>query len=248
MPAMFRSVSDVRVEWIWVMLQASWRLAVGSGILLAGAVLALGIGPILAASGPYALLVAIIAAFGIIPLIVGAVFLQAFGWVALADGSGETGPMRATFAVSLVGFVFGVILFLVAVPSVGFFLLGGGWILMPFAPIVFGPVVVAHGVLYLLAWTRIRSPVDSLNAMAIGGCLPLLTLGAVALALVLGAVWRLEGPFFAVGPILLMAGLTSGGYGLLAFSLSGEYERRRQPLAVDWYGTPSRSISPPGPR
>lgn len=155
--------------------------------------------------------------------------LHLFGWVGLNDAS-VWPAMRVTFAASLVGFVVGVIVFLATVPNFGFFLLFGGWVMLPYTPFVWAPVVIAHAVLFLHFYARL------------GSGPPLLLLGSFALASVAGIGLVFQIAFLpevaaagfsadsALRWLSVLAGLTAVGYGIAAYEFEAEYEQRGEAL------------------
>lgn len=214
-----QAVQPVEPEWIWLLRGASRFLTLGSVcLLLGGFVFILAIPFIPLGFGVWLLLIVTVAGF----------VLHLFGWVSLNDAA-VWPAMRVTFFASLVGFAVGVATFLYLVRGFGLVLLFGGWLLLPYMPIVWGPVAIAHAFLYLLFYDRL------------GSRAPLLVVGCLILAIVAGIGMFLQFAFVAGVPVfgweagmanwvVFLPGLTSIGYCIGAVEFSSEYEQRRMPL------------------
>lgn len=160
--------ADVEPEWVWVLLSSTKLLTVGSLLLLAGPLSILGLGRFPSVFWVYGFLVIAFLVYGLYILILtflGAFVLTVIGvlshltaWAGLSESADLTRSMRLAFRLSIVGFVAGVLFVTIQTPSPGLFLLFGGWIWFPFLPIVYGPVVIAHAILFLLASGKIRPP------------------------------------------------------------------------------------------
>jgi len=228
------TAEDLEPESVWVFLTASKLFCTGSGFLLAASGLFVAGDLIVAASGYAAVLVAIALAFLALVLTVLGVLVHLLGWVALNEASTQSGPMRALYFLSIIGLVIGVVVFLWRdVPQPGFFLLFGGWILLPFLPVVFGPVVIGHASVFLLATHRLR-PLHRFNLLLVGSA-TLLTLAVFGLFLYASS----PGGFPQWLPL---AGLMSLGYGFIFLELREEYDRRCRHLPLPWISQPTGSI------
>ena len=228
------TAEDLEPESVWVFLTASKLFCTGSGFLLAASGLFVAGDLIVAASGYAAVLVGIALAFLALVLTVLGVLVHLLGWVALNEASTQSGPMRALYFLSIIGLVIGIIVFLWRdVPQPGFFLLFGGWILLPFLPVVFGPVVIGHASVFLLATYRLRPP-HRFNLLLVGSA-TLLTLAVFGLFLYASS----PGGFPQWLPL---AGLMSLGYGFIFLELREEYDRRCRHLPLPWISQPTGSI------
>jgi len=228
------TAEDLEPESVWVFLTASKLFCTGSGFLLAASGLFVAGDLIVAASGYAAVLVGIALAFLALVLTVLGVLVHLLGWVALNEASTQSGPMRALYFLSIIGLVIGIIVFLWRdVPQPGFFLLFGGWILLPFLPVVFGPVVIGHASVFLLATYRLR-PLHRFNLLLVGSA-TLLTLAVFGLFLYASS----PGGFPQWLPL---AGLMSLGYGFIFLELREEYDRRCRHLPLPWISQPTGSI------
>ncbi|HEY6146920.1 MAG TPA: hypothetical protein VIZ69_04450 [Thermoanaerobaculia bacterium] len=213
---------EIEPEWIWTLLGASRLLAIGSALLLAASLVIAGADAIIAAAGPWVFLAYLSVVPAFILLNVLGVLFHLLGWYSLSEGSSWWTPMRAAFLVSVVGFVIGVVVYvLVEVPAPGYFILFGGWLLIPFAAFAYGPVIIGHGTIFLLASLRLRAA-PRLSLLVVGAAV-LLALGSVGLSVHL---WSLAGSSFPLWTFLL-PGLTCIGYGLTAWALQQEYEQHR---------------------
>src|SRR5437762_2288707 len=108
-----------------------------------------------------------------------------------------------------------------------------GWILLPFLPVVFGPVVIGHASVFLLATYRLR-PLHRFNLLLVGSA-TLLTLAVFGLFLYASS----PGGFPQWLPL---AGLMSLGYGFIFLELREEYDRRCRHLPLPWISQPTGSI------
>jgi hypothetical protein len=224
---------DLEPESVWVLLTASKLFCIGSVLLLAAAGLFLARDWLAVASGPSWIAVAIGLSFLVLVLTVLGVLVHLLGWVALNEASTQSWPMRLLYVLSIIGFVVGVVVFLWRdIPQPGLYLLFGGWIFIPFVPIIFGPVVTAHASLFLLATDRLR-PTRRFNLLLVGS-VTLLALASLGLFL------------YASDPLALsdwlpLAGLMSLGYGLIFLELRDEYDRRCSHLPLPWISQPTGS-------
>jgi hypothetical protein len=225
-PVLGPSTEDLGPESVWVFLTASRWFCIGSGFLLAAAGFLLAGDFIVASSGIIAVMVAIGLSYLVLVLTVLGVVVHAVGWIALNEASTQSWPMRALFFLSLIGLVTGVAVFLWRdVPQPGLFLLFGGWILLPFLPIVFGPVAIGHASVFLLATERLQPP-RRFNLLLVG----VVTLLVLA---VFGLFLYASNPSGSLEWIPL-TGLMSLGYGFIFLELREEYDRRCQHLALPW--------------
>ena len=216
---------EIEPEWIWTLQASSQLLAVGSVFLLGASVLVVGADAIVAAAGPWSFLAYVSVVPGFILLNVLGVLFQLLGWYSLGEGSSRWTPMRAAFLASVVGFVIGAIVYVaVEVPHVGYFILFGGWLLIPFVAFAYGPIIIGHGTIFLVAFLRLRRDLRDprLNLLVVGGAV-LLALGSIGLSVHL---WSLAGSSFPLWAFFL-PGLTCFGYGLTAWALQQEYEQHR---------------------
>ncbi len=185
-------------SWATGMFGASRLLAVGSFILL--------LSPLAVPFGVFL--------FVYTPLAGTALALHLVGWVKLGGLSRRSRGMTWTFRVSLLGFAIGIsTLPFAPVPplpgpignlSPGFIVLGG----FAFVPSVFGPVALAHALLFFLGLSGIQDRVA------------IVLIAAGSLYLVVDATFALlaQGsliPLYSVA-ILTFSGLTAIGYGLVA--------------------------------
>jgi len=220
---------DVGPEWIWVLLNASRLLAVGSGFLLLASVLVVAPEAIAYLGiGLYGFVGLLMIGFGFVILTVLGVLVHLVGWSALSEGASQSLPMRTMFFVSVGGFVASVIYALIVlVPAPGYFLLFGGWIIIPYTPIVYGPVVIAHAAIFLLGLERLRrGPASHLIIVGSG---VLVAIGIAGLSLQASiTVFR-----FPSDVSLVLAGVTSVGYGLIAVGLQRHYEEARTPMTPE---------------
>lgn len=166
-----------------------------------------------------------------------AVLVHGIGWVVLLSAILETGPeprvqkMTSVFFVSLMMFVGGLLTLPVFFPddpnAWSFF--GPPWArvllsgVFPHVPLVFGPVVVAHGVIFMLASSDFARPRS--RPVAVAGCILLFWLAGLGIASqVLSFPQSFPAP---LGPLSFAAGLTVLGYGLVAAG----YRLERAPKA-----------------
>src|SRR5256885_5658364 len=163
---------EIEPEWIWTLQASSQLLAVGSVFLLGASVLIVGADAIVAAAGPWSFLAYVCVVPGFILLNVLGVLFQLLGWYSLGEGSSRWTPMRAAFLASVVGFVIGAIVYVaVEVPHVGYFILFGGWLLIPFVAFAYGPGILGPGAVFFLAFLRLRPDLRGppANPLCVGG-------------------------------------------------------------------------------
>jgi len=166
-----------------------------------------------------------------------AVLVHLIGWIALFRAIFEIGPeprmkkVLSVFFLSLMGFAVGVL----SLPI--FFPAAGGWYYLPpwagvllfgvfpYMPSVFGPVVVAHAVIFMLGSSDFTRRIALASIVAGGAVLSLLAIVGIALQ-VLNVPQSFPAP---LAPISLTTGLTFLGYALVAagYRLEGAPQARR---------------------
>ena len=215
--------------------------AVGSGFLFAAG-LSVFASPLLARAGAYAFLVFIGLLFFFILAIGLAIVFFVFAMHLLADLTRNHLLPRVLFGASIAALVGGFIIYTLPIQqSVGFVLLFG-WLLLPFVPWIFGPVVMAHGFIFALM-PRLQ-PKGAGFAPFLSGCVFLITFPIVAI--VAQSVGLAYDPIAPSNPLgLLLAGLTGVGYFLVRLGLGIEYEDIRLPLQRGWFRVGSREARPP---
>ena len=190
--------------WLRELFRAARLLAFGSVALLLAAFA--WIAAVRATSWSYGF-----AALFLVPMLSGiGVGLHATSWVRLRRASRGSMASMWTFRGSLFGLAVG----LLTLPWVF-------WIfalpLIPMIPSVFGPVVIAHAILFMLFARSFANRIDATIAVAGSGLLIVDAVAALlAQAFVPGA---LPGSLWGPPPtfILMFAGATAPGYGIIAF-------------------------------
>ncbi len=213
----------------------------GSGFLFTAG-LSFFASPLVARAGAYAFLVAIGLGFFFILAIGLAIVCYVFAMHLLADLTRNHLLARVLFGASVAGLVGGFIVYTLPIQqSVGFLLLFG-WLLLPFVPWIFGPVVVAHGLIFALIPRPQPKGAGSLPFLA--GCVFLITFPIIAI--VAQSAGLALDPLAQSNPFgLLLAGLTGVGYLLIRLGLGIEYEETRLHLQPGWFRVGSREPRPP---
>jgi len=205
------SLADApRPAWLAELFRAARSLASGSVALLLAAFA--WIATVRATSWSW-LLVALVVVSMLSGIGVG---LHAIAWVRLGRASRESIAREWIYRGSLAGFAVGLLTLLwvswIQRPSailVWIFFLP----LIPMIPSVFAPVVIVHAILFILFARSFANRIDARIAVAGSGLLVADAVAALlAQASVPGAFWE---PLPSL--ILLFAGATAAGYGVIAF-------------------------------
>ena len=204
-------------EWFRGIFRASGYLAIGSAYLLGAW--------ILVQTGQVGFLPWIV----VLPLIFTgitavALLVHGYSWSILFDTlfrnhsprprTREQG-MQAAFVVSVVAFICG---FSVSLPSTPYYrAVVLGYLLFPYLPAVWGVVVAAHGVIFLLAAPALKARGATIVAATAAISLIVLALAAMSYQVLFPReTWNLLSPAWA------LAGLTAFGYAAAAWAWSSE--------------------------
>ncbi len=214
---------SLRLDWedVYTAYSASRYLALGSFFVLLAAFAWLAGGRFMETSPAIYLWIIFLVLTGLGSL------LYLIGWILMRElARGKAAP-DALIILSAAGLVIGVVPIFLSFPPLPWFL--AFWILIPYVPSAFAPVLVAHAIIYLLSSTaRLEGFRGLVSALA---SLYILLLAAVALWLQIfgGGQYILNTSWFAA-----MSGLASLGYACNAWSWWTEYHSKptRRPGAA----------------
>ncbi len=204
-------VERTTTSWVIGMFGAARFLALGSFILL-----------LVSLAVPFGVFL-----FSYTPIAGTAIALHFLGWVKLGDASRRSRSMTWTFRGSVLGFAVGITtLPFVPIPpfpdpfgniSPGVVILGG----FAFVPSVFGPVVLAHALLFFLGSRSVEDGFANLSIAA----------GSIFLGVDATFAMLAQGTLVSLDPVtvLTFSGLTGIGYGLAAIG----WHRLSRVLRID---------------